>query len=129
MAIFSGVHHGKSGWVSQITRITRKTGAETVSKKVDSTDIRRKVIADDAHYHAEKLGLGGHGTHEGWIKAEESRSAAKAAVTAEIRQKMIAVAAYYLAEKRGFVGHGADEDWMKAEAEIDAMLHDRSGKS
>ena len=37
---------------------------------VDSTDIRQKMIADDVHYHAEKLGLGGNGTHEGWIKAE-----------------------------------------------------------
>lgn len=42
---------------------------------------------------------------------------------------MIAVAAYYLAEKGAFAGHGAYEDWMKAEAEIDAMLHDRIGKS
>ena len=99
-----------------------------MNKKVDSTDIRRKMIADDAHYHAEKLGFGGHGTHEGWIKAEEA-GAAKAAVSAEIRQKMIAVAAYYLAENRGFAGHCADEDWMKAVAEIDAMLHDRIGKS
>lgn len=96
-----------------------------MNKKVDSTDIRRKMIADDARYHAEKLGLGGQGTHEGWIKAEEAGAAVKAAISAETRQKMIAVAAYYLAEKRGFAGHGTDEDWMKAEAEIDAMLHSR----
>lgn len=100
-----------------------------MSKKVDSTDIRRKIIADDAHYHAEKLGFGVHGTHEGWIKAEEAGTAAKAAVSAETRQKMIAVAAYYLAEKRGFAGHDSEEDWMMAEAKIDAMLHDRIGKS
>jgi hypothetical protein len=99
-----------------------------MNKKVDSTVIRRKIIADDAHYHAEKLGLGGYGTHEGWIKAEEAGAPAKA-VSAETRQKMIAVAAYYIAEKRGFAGHGADEDWMKAEAEIDAMLHDRIRKA
>ncbi|GEM_PF-2168384 len=100
-----------------------------MSKKVDSTDIRRKMNADDAHYHAEKLGLGGQGTHEGWIKAEEARSASRATVTAETRQKMISDAAYYLAEKRGFADHCSNEDWMKAEAAIDAMLHDRIGKS
>jgi len=100
-----------------------------MNKEVDSADIHQKMIADDIHYHAEKLGFGGHGTHEGWIKAEEAGAASNAAISAETRQKMIAVAAYYLAEKRGFVGHGADEDWIKAEAEIDAMLHDRIRKA
>lgn len=96
-----------------------------MNKKVDSADIRQKMIVDDVHYHAEKLGFGGHGTHEGWIKAEEARTSTKAAVTPETRKKMIAVAAYYLAEKRGFAGQGSYEDWITAEAEIDAMLHDR----
>ena len=96
-----------------------------MNKKVDSAAIRQKMIVDDVHYHAEKLGLGSHGTHEGWIKAEEAGAAAKATVNPEIRQKMIAVAAYYLAEKRGFAGHGSHEDWIKAEGEIDVMLHDR----
>lgn len=118
----------KKGSFSQKTRITKRTGTGTANK-VDSTDIRQKMIADDVHYHDEKLGFGGHGTHEGWIKAEESGAAEKGAVSAEDRHKMIAVAAYYLAEKRGFAGHGADEYWMKAEAEIGAMLHDRIGKS
>ncbi len=94
-----------------------------MNKQVDSADIRQKMIADDDHYHAEKLGLGAQGTHEGWIKAEEAGAAAKADVGAETRHEMIAVAAYYRAEKRAFAGHGADEDWMKAEPEIDAMLH------
>jgi hypothetical protein len=96
-----------------------------MSKKVDASDIHQGMIADDVRYHVEKLGFGGHGTHEGWIKAEEARATAETAVTAETRQEMIAVAAYYLAEKRGFAGQGCDEDWMKAEAEIDATLHDR----
>lgn len=96
--------------------------------KVDGANIRQKMIADDAHYHAEKLGLGGHGTHEGWIKAEEDKMVAKPAIGGETREKMITVAAYYRAEKRGFAGGGAYEDWIKAEAEIDAMLN-RIGKS
>lgn len=100
-----------------------------MNKPVDSTKIRQKMIADDDRYHAAKLGLGHQGTHEGWIKAEEARAPAKAAVSAETRHEMIAVAAYYLAEKRAFAGDGACEDWIKAEAEIDAMLHDRVGKS
>jgi hypothetical protein len=100
-----------------------------VNKQVDNTNIRQKMTADDDRYHAGKLGLGHQGTHEGWIKAEEAGAAAKAAVSAENRHEMIAVAAYYLAEKRAFAGHGAYVDWMKAEAEIDAMLHDRVGKS
>ena len=98
-----------------------------MNRKVESTEIRQKMIADDVRYHAEKLGFGGHGTHEGWIKAEEEGAAAKAVVSAEARQEMIAVAAYCLAEKRGFAGNGANDDWMKAEAEIDAMLGDRIG--
>lgn len=98
-----------------------------MGKTVDRTDIRQEMMADDVRYHAKKLGLGGHGTHEGWFKAEEE-AAAKGAVSAEARRQMIAVAAYYLAEKRGFRGQGAYDDWITAEAEIDAMLHDRIGK-
>ncbi len=94
-----------------------------MNNKVDSSDIRQKMIAQDDHYHAEKLGLGGHNTHEGWIHAEEAGAAPHAAISAEARHEMIAVAAYYLAEKRGFAGDCADEDWMTAEIEIDAMLH------
>jgi hypothetical protein len=96
-----------------------------MSKKVESTEIRQDMIADDVRYHAEKLGFGGHGAHEGWIKAEEEGATAKATVNAATRQQMIAVAAYYLAEKRGFAGSGANDDWMKAEAETDAMLGNR----
>lgn len=114
----------KTGSFSQNIRITRKIDVETANNKVDSTAIRQKMIADDVHYHDEKLGFGGQGAHEGWIKAEEARSA----VSAENRQKMIEVAAYYLAEKHGFAGHGADEYWIKAEAVIDEMLHDRIRK-
>lgn len=98
-----------------------------MGKKVVSSDTRQKMKEDDAHYHKEKLGLGGHGTHEGWIKSEETW-AAKSAVSAETRQKMIAVAAYYLAEKRGFAGNETYDDWLKAEAEIDAMLLNRIAK-
>ncbi len=94
-----------------------------MNKQVDSADIRQKMIADDDRYHADKLGFGHQGTHEGWIKVEEAGAAAKAAVSVDTRQEMIAVAAYHLAEKRGVAGHGADEDWMKASAEIDAMFH------
>ncbi len=94
-----------------------------MNKQVDSADIRQQMIADDIHYHADKLGFGGHGAHEGWIKAEEAGAAAKTAVSADTRQEMTAVAAYYIAEKRGFVGHGAYDDWMTATAEIDARLH------
>jgi hypothetical protein len=100
-----------------------------MNRKIESAEIRQEMIADDVRYHAEKLGLGGHGNHEGWIKAEEEGATAKAAVSTEARQKMIAVAAYCLAEKRGFAGTGANDDWMKAEAEIDAMLGDRIGGS
>jgi len=99
-----------------------------MSRKVENTEIRQQMIADDVRYHAERLGFGGHGAHEGWIKAEEGAKA-KAAVSAEARQKMIAVAAYCLAEKRGFAGDGANDDWLKAEAEVDAILGDRVGES
>jgi hypothetical protein len=98
-----------------------------MNRKVESTGIHQQMVADDVRYHAEKLGLGGHGIHEGWIKAEEEGATAKAAVSAEGREEMIAVAAYCLAEKRGFAGDGANDDWMKAETEIDAMLGDRTG--
>lgn len=100
-----------------------------MNNKIDSTNMRQTMIAENAHYHDEKLGFGKHGTHEGWIKAEEAGAAANAAISDETRQKMIADAAFYLAEKRGFAGNDAYEDWMKAEAEIDAMLHDRIRKS
>lgn len=115
----------KLGSVSQNTRITRgKIAAETAYRTVFKADMRQQMNADDTHFHAEKLGLGSHGTHEGWIKAEEAWAASSVAVSAEARHKMIAVTAFYLAEKRGFAGHGAYEDWLKAEAEIDAILYD-----
>lgn len=115
----------KLGSVSQNTRITRgKIAAETAYRKDSNADMRQRMNADDAHFQAEKLGLGGHGTHEGWIKAEEAWAASSVAVSAQARHEMIAVAAYYLAEQRGFAGHGAYEDWMKAETEIDAILYD-----
>lgn len=98
-----------------------------MGKKVDRTDIQRKMKAADAHYQHEKLGLGGQGAHEGWIKSEEAW-AAKSTISAEARKRMIEEAAYYLAEKRGFAGNSADEDWMEAEAEIDAMLLNTTGK-
>lgn len=97
-----------------------------MNRKVENTAIRQEMIADDVRYHAEKLGFGGHGAHEGWIKAEEGATA-KAAVSVEARQNLISVAAYRLAEKRGFAGDGANDDWMKAEEEIDAMLGARIG--
>lgn len=114
----------KIGSFSPNRLISRNTGTETMNKQVDSADIRQKMIADDDHYHAEKLGFGHQGAHEGWIKAEEAGAAAKAAVNADTRQEIIAVAAYYLAEKRELGRDGAYEDWIKAEAEIDAMLND-----
>ena len=114
----------KSGTFSQKTRITK---AHAVAVSADRTDfnagLRQGVAADDARYHAEKLGLGGHGAHEGWIKAEEASAASTTALSPEARHQMISVAAYYLAEKRGFAGHGAGDDWIKAETAIDAMLH------
>jgi hypothetical protein len=99
-----------------------------MNKSVDNTDIRNKMNADDDRYHARKLGFGSHGTHEGWIQAEEAGMAMKTAVSADIRHKMIEVAAYYLAKERGFAGQGAFEDWIKAEAEIDERLHDHFEK-
>ena len=93
-----------------------------MNNKVDSTSIHQKMIEDDVQYHAQKLGLGEHGVHEGWIKAEEVGAAAKMAGSTEARHKMIAVAAYYLAEKRGLASPDALEDWVKAETEIDMML-------
>lgn len=115
----------KSGSFSQANRITRNTGANAARQVNDSNDIRQKMQEDDAHYHAEKLGLGGHGTHEGWVKAEEANMAAKPAVSAETRQQMIALDAYYRAEKRGFIGQGAVQDWVMAELDIDAALQAR----
>ncbi len=95
-----------------------------MSKEVDSNDIRQKMIADDMHYHAERLGMGGQGIHEGWIQSEEFRMAVNADIRAETRHHMIAVGAYYLAEKRGFAGNRCDEDWMRAADEIDAVMQD-----
>ncbi len=119
----------KSDSFSQKTRITRRqAGAETANPTDFNADLRQQMVADDAHYHAEKLGLGGHGAHEGWIQAEAAEMAAKAPVNAETRHEMIAVAAYYFAEKRGFAGHDTLQNWIKAEGEIDAMLHYRIGK-
>lgn len=72
-----------------------------MNKKVDSSsDIRQKMMAHDDHYHADKHGLGGHSTHEGWIHAEEAGAATHAAVSTEARHEMIAVAAYYGAASR-----------------------------
>lgn len=99
-----------------------------MNNSLHNTDIRQKMNVDDDRYHARKLGFGGHGTHEGWIQAEEARMAASATVSADNRHKMIEVAAYYLAEKRGFAGQGAFDDWIKAEAEIDKMLYNRMQK-
>lgn len=95
-----------------------------MSKEVDSNEIRQKMIADDVQYHAERLGMGGQGVHEGWIQAEEARMAVNADIRAETRHHMIAVGAYYLAEKRGFAGNGCDQDWIKAAAEIDAVMQE-----
>jgi hypothetical protein len=115
----------KSGSFSQANRIIRNTGTDAARKVNDSNDINQKMRVDDAHYHDEKLGLGRHGAHEGWVKAEEANMAAKQGVSAETRHQMIAFDAYYRAEKRGFKGQGALQDWIKAESEIDAMLQDR----
>lgn len=114
----------KSGSFSQNERITR---GQTSSNRTDfNADLRQQMAADDVHYHTEKLGLGSHGTHEGWIKAEEANAESKLAISAEGRHAMISVAAFYLAEKRELAGHGELQDWMQAEAEIDAILHSRS---
>jgi hypothetical protein len=114
----------KSGSFSQITRINK---GHTVAAKADRTnfsaEMHQQVAVDDARYHTEKLGLGEHGAHEGWIKAEEASAASNTAINPETHHEMIAVAAYHLAEERGFAGHGAEEDWFKAEAAIDATLH------
>ncbi len=113
----------KSGSFSQNERIAR--GQNTATRTDFNAGLRQQMAADDVHYHAEKLGLGSHGTHEGWIKAEEANAASKVAVCAEERHEMISLAAYYLAEKRDFAEHGAYRDWMQAEVEVDAMLHGR----
>ena len=94
----------------------------------NNIDIPKKMNADDVRFHGRRLGLGGHGIHEDWIKAEGVRMAARMGVSANTLHKMIEVAAYNLAEKRGFADHGAFDDWIKAEAEIDEMLYDRMKK-
>jgi len=96
-----------------------------MSKEVDRNDIRQKMIADDMNCHAERLGLGAQGIHEGWIQAEEASASVNADMRAKTRHHMIAVGAFYLAEKRGFAGNGFDEDWIKAEAEIDAIMQNQ----
>jgi hypothetical protein len=116
----------KSSSIPQNFRITSvKTGAETSNRTDFNADLRQQ----DAHYYAGKLGLRSHGSHEGWIKAEEAEAESHGPVGVEARHKMIEVAAFYLAEKRGFAGHGAYEDWIKAEADVDAKLHGRIYKS
>ena len=116
----------KSGSFPQSIRITQgRTGAETADRTDFNAGLRQKMVIDDARYHAEKLGLGGHGVHEGWIMAEEAEAAPRVAVSAEARHEMIAVAAFFHAETRGFADHGAHQDWITAEAEIDAMLQGR----
>ena len=93
-------------------------------KQTDNdTKIRQNMKTADEHYHSEKLGLGGHGAHEGWIRAEEADMNLRNSVNLDTRHERIAVAAYYLAEKRGFVGHESLHDWIKAEAEIDVTHH------
>ena len=115
----------KTGSFSQQHRINKgHTLAVTADRMDFNAGPHHQVAADDARYHAEKLGLGGHGAHEGWIKAEEAGAASNTAISAEARHQMISVAAYYLAEERGFAANEASDDWIKAEAETDAMLHD-----
>ena len=117
---------GKSDSLPQNIRVTQgRTGAETADRTDFKSGLRQQMAADDAHYHADKLGLGGHGAHEGWIKAEEVEAAPHVAVSAEARHQMIAVAAFYLAETRGFAGYGAHQDWLTAEAKIDTMMQGR----
>ena len=117
---------GKSDSLPQNIRVTQgRTGAETADRTDFKSGLRQQMAADDAHYHAEKLGLGGHRAHEGWIKAEEVEAAPHVAVSAEARHQMIEVAAFYLAETRGFARQGADQDWLKAEAHIDTLLQGR----
>ena len=116
----------KSGSLPQDIRITQgRTGAVTADRTDFKSGLRQQMATDDSRYHAEKLELGGHGAHEGWIKAEEVEAASHVAVSAEARHQMIAVAAFYLAELRGFAGHGAHQDWIKAEANINAVLEGR----
>ncbi len=115
----------KAGSFSQKHRINKGHALPVTADRMDfNAGLQHQVAADDARYHAEKLGLGGHDAHEGWIKAEEAGAASNTAIIAEARRQMISVAAYYLAEKRGFAAHGACDDWIEAEAETDAMLHD-----
>src|ERR1035437_9101369 len=103
----------KSRTFPQNFRIAQgRTGAETADRTDFNAGQRQQMAVDDAHYHSEKLGLGGHGAHEGWVKAEEAEASSHIAVNAEARHKMIAVAAFYLAEKQGFAGHGAHQDWI-----------------
>ena len=117
---------GKSDSLPQNIRVTQgRTGAETADRTDFKSGLRQQMAADDAHYHADKLGLGGHGAHEGWIKAEEVEAASHVAVSAEARHQMIKVAAFYLAETRGFAGHGDHQDWLTAEAKIDTMMQGR----
>lgn len=115
----------KTGSFSQQHRINKGHSLAVTADRSDmNAGLHHQVAADDARYHAEKLGLGGHGAHEGWIRAEEASAVSNTAISAEARHQMISVTAYYLAEKRGFAAHGAGDDWIKAEAETDAMLHD-----
>jgi hypothetical protein len=117
----------KYGSFSQNTRITRGQTAAVKANQADfNSGLHHHLVEDDAHYRAEKLGLGSYGSHEGWIKAEEAEAASHGPIDAEARHEMIAVAAFYLAEKRGFKGNDTYEDWMRAEAEIDIMLHGRT---
>lgn len=116
---------GKLSSFPQNTRMAiGRIAADTSYQTVFKAEMPQQMNANDAHFHAEKLGLGDHGAHEGRIKAEEVRAAPSEAVNAEARHNMIKVTAYYLAEKRGFADHGAYEDWLKAENEIDAILYD-----
>ena len=112
----------KSGSFSQSAFNRKQSGAEVASPTDFNANLHQQAVADDSHYHADKLGLGSRGVHEGWIKAEEADAAAHAAVSAEARHEMIAIAAYYHAEARGFAPTGTSADWLQAEAEIDAML-------
>ena len=95
-----------------------------MNQTVSDAKIRQNMNGADEHYHKGKLGLGGHGAHEGWIHAEEVDMDVKNAIDFDTRHERIAVAAYYLAEKRGFVGHENLQDWIKAEAEIESRRGD-----
>jgi hypothetical protein len=115
----------KSGSLSQQTRNTARPGAEIADRTNFKANLQQQMTADDAHYHAEKLALGGHEKHEGWIKAEEAAAEPGTAISAEARHAMIEVAAFYIAEKRGFAGNRCAEDWIRAQAEIEDILHRR----